>query len=211
MSTAQNEQLFLDGENYRQRTLPNKQVHSERKHNIRKHALGEIKNVIHNHASTTPFKGLQVPGPSKNFCADLLKKHSEHLKSHFDGQQQIKIQPVLATKSDNLHNKRDLPAPRTCTNNCRKGLEEIWSEMNVLEPDVLERLINGDGDIENDFDLPDHNIASDIIDFDDGLDFKFDDLQDPAELENEKLLAQLLAEDCAQYDFPLANDWMHDL
>ncbi|XP_055855194.1 uncharacterized protein LOC129918598 [Episyrphus balteatus] len=210
MSTVRSDQLFLDGENYQQRTMPNKQFHSERKHNIRKHALGEIKNVIHNHASVTPFKGHQIPGPSKNICTDLFKKHSQHLKSQFDGEQQIKIQPIVTAKTEELY-KEDLPTPRKCNKNCHKGLEEIWSEMNVLEPDVLERLINGNGEIEDDFDLPDRNIPPPTIDFDD-LEFDLEfDVQDPYEMENKKLLEKILAEDQARTEFPLANEWIDSL
>lgn len=126
MSTAQNEKKFMDSENYGQpRNLPHKQFNSERKNNIRKQALGEIKNVIHNQALITPFKGLQAAGPSsKSLCTDLLKRQTDHLKSQVDNHQKFeqsqKVQPIATNKPEELE-KRDVPAPRTCNERCYKS------------------------------------------------------------------------------------------
>uniref|UniRef100_A0A1A9ZM14 Uncharacterized protein n=1 Tax=Glossina pallidipes TaxID=7398 RepID=A0A1A9ZM14_GLOPL len=115
---------------------------SARKRSAKKQPFNALQNVMHKQTFATPFKSVNIQNTAKLHsnvqCSQPRKKFGQHLTPTTKPQTSLS----QISEMDLLLDSFDIDRP--CCKEPYKSLEQIWSEMDLIDDARLNKLINGD-------------------------------------------------------------------
>uniref|UniRef100_A0A1B0FPV4 Uncharacterized protein n=1 Tax=Glossina morsitans morsitans TaxID=37546 RepID=A0A1B0FPV4_GLOMM len=109
---------------------------SARKRSVKKQPFNALQNVMHKQAFATPFKSVNIQNTAKLHsnvqCSQPRKKFGQHLTP--TTKPQTSLSHAQISEMDLLLDSFDID----------RRLEQIWSEMDLIDDARLNKLINGD-------------------------------------------------------------------
>ncbi|KAL9923848.1 uncharacterized protein ACN2A1_003801 [Glossina fuscipes fuscipes] len=143
---------------------------SARKRSVKKQPFNALQNVMHKQTFATPFKSANNQNSAKFHnnvqCSLPRKKFGQHLTP--TTKPQTSLSSAQISEMDLLLDSFDIDRP--CCKEPYKSLEQIWSEMDLIDDARLNKLINGDI---TKIDEEPENISDYDADFSDDDEFDF--------------------------------------